>query len=432
MKLRLAVKIGLGLFFLFLVLGCFLPLAARVTEQGAYTEKVELISDHFDGFRYFNPEVPETLPSPSSQAARWIWNRIFRTNWSEWPNQTDFLPGVPPVAHGQEGSLRVTPVGHGTFLIQLDGVNILTDPMWSERCSPLSWVGPKRVHQPGIRFDDLPRVDAVLISHNHYDHLDLPTLERLAKTGMPRAIVPLGNRDLVRSSEIPMVHELDWWQSVRLSSNVTITLVPARHYSSRTPWDRNRSLWGGFIISGQSGNVFYSGDTGYGPHFREIALRFAPIRVALLPIAPFHARDSEESQGYRQAIHMGPTEAVKAHIDLGTPVSIAAHFRVFQLGLDGFNDAVDVLSASLKDHHLRSDAFVVPMFGQTIDIPPAADVSLAPACEVHSIGWRPFGTCPPQYRFAEGIIPLSQHVARQTSCFMEACSTADSEMLPVN
>ena len=137
----------------------------------------------------------------------------------------------------------------------------------------------------------------VLVSHNHYDHFDIPTLKRLANRGMPRAIVPLGNRDLMRSTGIPTVEELDWWQSVRLSSTVTITLVPAQHFSARTLWDRDRTLWGGFVISGPSGNVYYSGDTGYGPHFREIARRFSPIRVAILPIAPFRPPQAGSQPG---------------------------------------------------------------------------------------------------------------------------------------
>ena len=259
--------------------------------------------------------------------------------------------------------------------------------MWSERCSPLSLVGPKRYSKPGIRFEDLPPVDVVLVSNNHYDHFDIPTLEGLAKKGVPRAIVPLGNLDLMRSTGIATVDELDWWQSVRLSSNVTITLVPARHFSARTLWDRDRTLWGGFVISGPSGNVYYAGDTGYGPHFREIARRFSPIRVALLPIAPFRPPQAWESiPGYHHVVHMGPAEAVKAHMDLGTPLSIAAHFQVFRLGVEGFNDAVDVLAASLKEHSLKPDAFVTPVFGQAIKIPPMLDTSLSPAGKAYSIG----------------------------------------------
>jgi L-ascorbate metabolism protein UlaG (beta-lactamase superfamily) len=385
----------------------FLPLAARVTDSGPYTEKAGKISDHFDGTYYFNPDTPQAPPSPPGQAARWMWNWIFRTDRPKWPDKADFLPGAPPVTRAQEGSLFVTPVGHGTFLIQMDGVNILTDPIWSERCSPISWAGPKRKLEPGIRFEDLPPVDIVLVSHNHYDHLDLPTLRRLAKKGMPRAIVPLGNLQLVRSPGIPTVDELDWWQSTSLSSNLTITLVPAQHYSSRTLWDRNRSLWGGFVISGPSGNVFYSGDTGYGPHFQEIARRFSPIRVALLPIAPFKERGGESNQGYRHIIHMGPVDAVKAHVDLGTPFSIAAHYQVFQFGFDEFHDAVDALASSLKEHNLGPDSFVAPMFGQAINVPSAENTPMSMACEEPLIWWSSFGICQVQHGFGEIVLPLS-------------------------
>ena len=385
-------KIVLSQFILFLALGSFLLLTACVTGPKIYPEKAEQASGHFDGVRYFNPDAPQMLSSPSGQEAKrgptwWVWNWILRTDWPEWPKRTDFLPGPPPVARAPEGSLYVTPVGHATFLIQLDGVNILTDPIWSERCSPVSWVGPKRFSEPGIRFEDLPPVDMVLVSHNHYDHFDIPTLKRLANRGMPRAIVPLGNRDLMRSTGIPTVDELDWWQSVRLSSNVTITLVPAQHFSARTLWDRDRTLWGGFVISGPSGNVYYSGDTGYGPHFREIARRFSPIRVAILPIAPFRPPQAKESNpGYRSVVHMGPAEAAKAHIDLGTPLSIAAHFQVFRLGIERFDDAVKVLVASLKEQNLKPDTFVAPVLGQAIKIPPVLEASLSPADEDYLIG----------------------------------------------
>jgi L-ascorbate metabolism protein UlaG (beta-lactamase superfamily) len=408
-------KVELSLVILSLVLGCFLSFAVGAAEPGTYTEKTELVSDHFDGIRYFNPDLPRTLSSPSGQGARWMWKWILRTAWSKWPKQNDVLSVASPVVHATEGALYVTPVGHATFLIQLDGVNILTDPMWSERCSPVSWAGPKRYHKPGIRFEDLPPIDVALVSHNHYDHLDLPTLERLAKKGMPRAIVPLGNRALVRSAGIPTVDELDWWQSVRLSSNMTITLVPARHFSGRTLRDQNRTLWGGFVISGPSGNVYYSGDTGYGPHFRQIARRFSPIRVALLPIAPFRPlQPGESTQGYRPIVHMGPAEAVKAHMDLGTPLSVAAHFQVFQLGFEGFHDAVDVLASSLKEHHLKPDAFVAPVFGRTIEAPPVLDTALSPAWEAHFIGRRLFDSCPPQHGFAEKVIPLTGTLSAQS------------------
>lgn len=366
-------KTVLNLFISLLALTCFLPPQARAVEPGPSTGIVQYISDHFDGHLYFNPGVHQPPLSPGQEQKRsrsgWIWRWIFGTEWPEWPELKDITPGTPPAARVPKGSLSVTPVGHATFLIQMDGINILTDPIWSERCSPVSWAGPKRHRRAGIRFEELPPIDVVLVSHNHYDHLDLPTLKRLAEKGAPRSIVPLGNLDLIQDTGIPHTDELDWWQSVRLSPDVTVTLVPAQHFSSRTLWDRNKTLWGGFVVSGPSGNVFHAGDTGYGPHFREIARRFSPIRVALLPIAPFRPRQSKEPLQERySSVHMGPAEAIQAHLDLGPQVSIAAHFQVFQLGADGYDDAVKELASTLQERDLKPETFVTPIPGQAIGL----------------------------------------------------------------
>jgi L-ascorbate metabolism protein UlaG (beta-lactamase superfamily) len=363
----------LNIFVLLLAVLCFLPLQVRGAEPGPSTGIVQQVSDHFDGHLYFNPGVPEPPLSPGQEQKRsrsgWIWRWIFGTDWPEWPEVMNVAPGTPPATLVPKGSLSVTPVGHATFLIQMDGINILTDPIWSERCSPVSWAGPKRHRKAGIRFEELPPVDVVLVSHNHYDHLDLPTLKRLAEKGVPRSIIPLGNLDLIQNTGIPRTDELDWWQSVRLSPDVTVTLVPAQHFSARTLWDRNKTLWGGFVVSGPSGNVFYAGDTGYGPHFREIARRFSPFRVALLPIAPFRPKQSKDTLTlHYSSVHMGPEAAVQAHLDLGAQVSIAAHFQVFQLGADGFNDAVNELASTLRERDLKSDAFLTPVLGQAIEL----------------------------------------------------------------
>ncbi len=355
---------------IFLALASFLLLAScRSGTPPASTGNLPQVSDHFDGTKYFNPGVPQTPPPGQEQRHRpsWLWRWVFGTEWPAWPEAKDFSPGPRPIARALKGALIITPVGHATFLIQMGGLNILTDPMWSERCSPVSWAGPKRQREPGIRCEDLPTIDAVLVSHNHYDHLDLPTLRRLAAKGAPRALVPLGDRELVREAGIPSVDELDWWQSVRLSADVTVTMVPAQHFSARSLWDRDKTLWGGFVVSGSSGNVYFAGDTGYGPHFREIARRFAPIRAALLPISPFRPEQSKEPPHYyHTAVHMGPAEAVQAHLDLGAEMSIAGHFRVFQFGPEGFDDAVRALAAAVKEHDLQPDAFVAPVFGRAI------------------------------------------------------------------
>jgi L-ascorbate metabolism protein UlaG (beta-lactamase superfamily) len=367
-------KIGIGLSVCSLVFLIFFSLTHSGVNSELSADRPQPISDHFDGAHFFNPGIPQpsfsSTGNPPNRGVFWyLWRWLFSNDRPQWPELTDSSTGPPPVTQVPKGALRIIPIGHSTFLIQMDEVNILTDPIWSDRCSPVSWAGPKRRQPPGIRFEDLPRIDVVLVSHNHYDHLDIRTLKRLASKGTPRIVVPLGNLPLVRESGIPMTEELDWWQSIPLFPNLRITLVPARHFSARTPWDRNKTLWGGFVISGPSGNVFYAGDTGYGPHFREIARRFSPIRVALLPISPFRTqKPTDSTPPHFSTVHMGPLEAVEAHLDLRAHLSLAAHFQVFQLGWDGFNDAVNELDLSLKKYRLPSGEFVAPVFGQAIDL----------------------------------------------------------------
>lgn len=338
-------------------------------------EKHGLISDHFDGELYFNPasmhpSQPGAANLPRRGGAGWIWRLLFGTEWPEWPSVKERMQDTKPPVRVPRGTLQVIAVGHATFIIQMDGVNILTDPIWSERCSPVSWAGPKRFRPPAVRFEDLPPIDLVLVSHNHYDHLDLPTLERLAGIGVQRAVVPLGNRGLVAGTGIKKVEELDWWESVKISDDITVHLVPARHFSSRTPWDRNKTLWGGFVISGPSGNVYFAGDTASGTHFREIARRFKPVKMAILPISPYRPQQSRDQMSRIYSfVHMGPAEAVQAHEDLGAEKSIAAHFQVFQLGADGYDDAVSELPLVLKSRNLKPDDFVVPAFGAIIPAP---------------------------------------------------------------
>jgi L-ascorbate metabolism protein UlaG (beta-lactamase superfamily) len=285
-----------------------------------------LRSDHFDGQRFHNP-----AGALKHDGSFLEWQLTKERGW--WPEWIDAPYGPAPPARVRGGGMRVTFINHATLLLQVDDVNILTDPIWSERTSPVTFAGPRRHRAPGIRFQDLPRIDAVLVSHNHYDHLDVATLRRLRLRDRPRIITPLGNGALMARHGIDNVTELDWWQAAPLVGETTITCVPAQHFSARALSDRDANLWGGFVVGGRSGNVYFAGDTGWGGHFAEIGARF-PIRLALLPIGAYKPR------WFMRSAHVDPAEAVEAHRQLHAATSVAMHFGTFQLGDDGLTDPV--------------------------------------------------------------------------------------------
>ncbi|MFZ2493454.1 MAG: MBL fold metallo-hydrolase [Thermoanaerobaculia bacterium] len=287
-------------------------------------------SDHFDGEHFFNPEPVEHT---SGSVIKWMLNR----DEGPWPDWIESTPGPAPVQRVDNG-IRVTWVNHATLLVQMDGVNILTDPIWSERCSPVRWAGPKRHRAPAIRFEDLPPIDAVLVSHNHYDHFDVASLRKLSGR---RILTPLGNAALMRRHGIDGGHDLDWWQHVQLTDRVKVTLVPARHFCARGFSDRNRTLWGGFVISGPSGHAYFAGDTGWGRHFGQIGERFQPMQLAMLPIGAYRPR------WFMSPVHISPEEAVDAHVALGARTSVAMHYGTFHLGDDGEREPVDDLLAAV-------------------------------------------------------------------------------------
>jgi L-ascorbate metabolism protein UlaG (beta-lactamase superfamily) len=314
-------------------------------------------SSHFDGERFQN--VPSVEHGGLGAIVRWMLNRE-KGPWREW---TDAPPGPPPPRRVGAGELRVTFVNHATTLVQVDGLNILTDPIWSERASPVSWAGPRRHRPPGLRFEDLPPIDAVLVSHNHYDHLDLPTLRRLAQTHRPRIFAGLGNGAILERAGVPAGQELEWWQSAVLPGGVQVVAVPAQHFSGRSLTDRDRALWAGWVVQGRAGAVYFAGDTGYGPHFAAIRQRLGPIRLALLPIGAFRPR------WFMQRVHLAPEEAVRAAGDLGAGTAVAIHFGTFHLGDDGEEEAPALLAEAVAAHEPRPRFWVLG-FGEGRDVPP--------------------------------------------------------------
>lgn len=305
---------------------------------------------HFDGRRFYNPNAPQALGF--RDVLRWkLTSRPERS-----PSYVaDVVESVPP--RRVEGSeLRTTLVNHSTVLLQQRGVNILTDPIWSEHPSPVSWIGPRRHRKPGVSWEDLPPIDAVLLSHNHYDHLDLPTLRRLADRGESTFIAPIGVGRLLRSRKIGPAHELDWGESLTLPG-FTIHCVPALHFSARGLFDQNATLWCGYVIECQERMVYFAGDTAFGGHFAQIREQFGSPRLALLPIGAY------EPRWFMSPVHMGPDQAVTAHRILGAETSIAIHHGTFQLADDGIDTPKKELSACAQ-----GEPFLVLNNGQFTDI----------------------------------------------------------------
>jgi len=317
------------------------------------------VTDHFDGQRFHN-QVPGD--PPLADLIRWRRHRAA----GAWPDFADAPPAPAPPVRVTEGELRITFVNHATVLIQMDGLNVLTDPIWGDVAGPVPYIARKRRRPPGIRFEDLPPIDAVLISHDHYDHMDIPTLQRISAEHHPRFVVGLGQAALLASFGFHRVTELDWWQWTSIGG-VRIWGVPARHNCRRGACDRNARLWLGFVLRSHSGDVYFAGDTAYGPHFQEIAEHFGAPRVALLPIAPGVPRL------LFGPVHMDAHDATIAARTLGARTSIPIHFGTFPQGDEADGEAEEKLRAALKQP--GSTRFVILKNGESFTSSPAVEGS---------------------------------------------------------
>jgi L-ascorbate metabolism protein UlaG (beta-lactamase superfamily) len=276
-------------------------------------------SDHFNGKTFFYPG--ETGARGFGDLLRWkLTSRAAR-----WPKRVDFAPGALPPS-GRDG-MAVTWIGHSTFLLQTGQGNFLTDPVFSPRIGPVSWAGPRRVMAPGIPFGALPKIDGVLLSHDHYDHCDLPTLRALARIHRPTVFAPLNYRALLGASGLGAgLVELDWWEGAAGIAGTHVTLVPARHWCRRRIGDTDKRLWGGFILEAGGRRIYFAGDSGYDRGlFRKIGERSGGLDLAMIPIGAY------EPRWFMRSAHMNPAEAVAVHADLGARRSLGMHWGTFQL-----------------------------------------------------------------------------------------------------
>ena len=341
-----------------------LALAAAWVLVPRYLDDVYYVgarSDHFDGERFFNPGMAPRKPGGLLTILKW---RLDGSNRAEWPASVPVTPARPaPRVEGDE--MVVTAVGHASVLVQTHGLNILTDPVWSERASPFASMGPKRVRAPGVALEDLPKIDVVLVSHNHYDHLDLDTLEKLWKRDQPIIVTPLGNAALMARRGI-IAFARDWGQTVGITEKVGVTIERVQHWSARWSSDRNRALWGGFTVTTPAGNIYFAGDCGYEPGSFKAAGQRGPVRLALLPIGAYLPRD------IMKVSHMNPAEAVQAFNDLGAAQAVGIHFGTFQLTDEAIDAPTRDLDVALGTAGIAPERFRALLPGQSMAVPPLA------------------------------------------------------------
>ncbi|MDH4155483.1 MAG: MBL fold metallo-hydrolase [Nitrospira sp.] len=310
---------------------------------------------HFDGQRFYNQ-----APFQERGFLDFLKWKLF-SGGTQWPVWIESEPQLVPEQRVSGDRLSVTFVNHSTVLIQYQGINILTDPIWNHRASPLTILGPKRVRRPGLRLDDLPPIDLVLITHNHYDHLDIETIKLLAERGSPIVVTGRGNTPVLQEAGLETIQELDWWESFQYQA-LNIVFTPTQHFSGRGLFDKRKSLWGGFVIASPAGNVYFSGDTGVGPHHAQLRARFKEFRVAFLPIGAY------EPRWFMKAAHMNPAEAVEAHQLLNANVSIGIHFGTFaNLTDEGIEQPLKDLAEALTNIGVDPRRFVTLGFGETRD-----------------------------------------------------------------
>jgi len=315
-------------------------------------------SDHFNGVTFFNPGETQR------RSIEDVFEQGIAIKQQPWPSKFSAEQDASiHQIHSSSNAIKITFINHSTVLIQTKKINILTDPIWSYRASPFSWIGPARMREPGIKFSELPPIHVVLISHNHYDHLDIPTLERLNKTFHPVFIVPLGNKNFLNGYKIYNVTELDWWQKFKIN-NTTITFLPSQHWSTRWLTDINRTLWGSYGIDSDGEKIYFAGDTGYSTNFKIIRSKWGEPDLSLLPIGAY------EPRSLLQSVHLNPQDAIQAHNDLNSHYSMGIHFGTFQLSRESIEQPIKDLTIARQRTHVSDDKFFILHEGENWFFPP--------------------------------------------------------------
>lgn len=353
-----------------------LCIAATVVPQ--YLDRIYYrgaTSDHFGGEYFFNPSGDDDrihVTKPADRV-RFMWRQVFGDDTRPvWPKHVDVAKGKPP-ATVSDGAMLATWIGHASVLVQADGVNILTDPVWSDRAGPYG-IGPRRVAAPGVDLEDLPKIDVVVISHNHYDHMDLATLKKLWARDKPMIVTSLGNDAVLGTAGLP-ARALDWGNRVELRPGVWVQVTRNHHWSSRWFKDRNRALWSSFVVGLPSGNFFFAGDTGIGDgKWPAEAASLGTIRFAAIPIGAFRFVEGEMGIGS----HIGPKDAIRVWDSLGRPPSLPMHWGTFRLSREAYRTPPDLLAAMFSCAGAPATNFAEQAIGVSFAVPPLGPRPNAP------------------------------------------------------
>ena len=356
--MRWVKRVGAGLLWLVVLLCLAIAIVPEFLDARYYRGPV---SDHFNGERFINPDGADDALSPPGGTGTLLRHVTARDNRPIWPDRVAVTPAKPPARVDGERMLA-TWIGHATVLVQTQGLNILTDPVWSKSAGPFG-IGPTRVAEPGIRFADLPKIDLILVSHDHYDHMDLATLKKLWNRDHPLIVTSLGNDSVIGQAGVP-ARALDWGGQIAVRPGVSVVVNRGHHWDSRWFADRNRALWSGFVVRLPGGNLFFAGDTGAGDlKWADQAASYGPIRLALIPIGAFRFTAGQMAAGS----HVGPVDAVEVYRRLGAAHAIAIHWGTFRLSYEGWDTPPRLLAAAEACTGQRG--FSAVRIGRTMVVP---------------------------------------------------------------